>query len=737
MVTCLTEVFIWSMKNNFNISDHIIGCHIYHDKNDTGSTQFYHEERQKFAESRDILWTPRNKRPEKLRDTLKEVEELLSQYKVIQCRWRSRGIYQIVLSNGCVMTFSMTGHSGDVDRILVDKTLVGKLSGDTLSDAYLTDQFMVAAFPDKPKLDFVYFVKRPPLGEAIKRIEKLSVWEPKISQLDLPGPVGRRLERTLSANIHQDMVLLWWPILSEEAMPWSPMTTDKERANLVIISVHGPNIDILTFTRTECDPLFAEFSNLYPERLYTVEKALVSGGEMTAKACVYDIIHGKIKRTAVTNIPLKSHLCCQRWSPSEDKLLLGCADGTLVMYDEQKKTTQIARSAVIPSVIGWHPTGTIFFVGSVRGDFQILDMALTPLRVQVLTEEPDPHRVLQISKFFKVPPPLKEINWCPFDPQSADWGGDYTDVMVIVFERGPLAMLMLPLGIISRERFSCLELVKEYIRQKQIEEAVTLLSSMNWDLDGQSCYVCLSTIVNHLLRMPLNADREDYLEAALGTFYAPKRPLSESTILDFRDPISRLARRFFHHLLRYARFDKAFLLAVDIGAKDLFMDLHYMALDKGETALAEVARRKAVQIESDLSDSLDGFDDDIPPLGGQGYQQNGEMYSRNNSSRQQERIPRSRQHPWQQNLPPSSSVSHNSSSSGYESQQRSRQSHRSGSAEDDQDSGLHLQLGELDLESDLIQDYTSALRDDNGWNKQDEHEDGDGKSVKVIHFGVV
>lgn len=109
------------------------------------------------------------------------------------------------------------------------------------------------------------------------------------------------------------------------------------------------------------------------------------------------------------------------------------------------------------------------------------------------------------------------------------------------------------------------------------------------------------------------------LETTLGTFYAPKYPLSEVVILDFRDPISRLARRFFHHLLRYiqksyppcripeffiyrhyetwskffgyrymdflfqfiytlifssfrySRFDKAFLLAVDIGARDLFM----------------------------------------------------------------------------------------------------------------------------------------------------------------------
>ena len=49
---------------------------------------------------------------------------------------------------------------------------------------------------------------------------------------------------------------------------------------------------------------------------------------------------------------------------------------------------------------------------------------------------------------------------------------------------------------------------------------------------------------------------------------------------------------------RYSRFDKAFLLAVDIGSRDLFMDIHYLAMDKGETALAEVAKRKADQVES-------------------------------------------------------------------------------------------------------------------------------------------
>lgn len=46
--------------------------------------------------------------------------------------------------------------------------------------AYLSDHFLMTSYPDRPRLDYGYFVKRPPLGEGLKRLEKLSVWEPKV-----------------------------------------------------------------------------------------------------------------------------------------------------------------------------------------------------------------------------------------------------------------------------------------------------------------------------------------------------------------------------------------------------------------------------------------------------------------------------------------------------------------------------------------------------------------------------
>jgi len=41
------------------------------------------------------------------------------------------------------------------------------------------------------------------------------------------------------------------------------------------------------------------------------------------------------------------------------------------------------------------------------------------------------------------------------------------------------------------------------------------------------------------------------IQETLGMFYSPARPLTEATILRYRDAVGHLARRFFHLLLRW------------------------------------------------------------------------------------------------------------------------------------------------------------------------------------------
>ena len=180
------------------------------------------------------------------------------------------------MSNGCIITFVVSLHTGDIDRVVIDKSLVGKLSGDNPSHGRLhfqihvyiystpgfkdrtentfdlpstrclniilntfsvitTESFLLIAYPDKPRVDYVYFSKKPAPTQGVVKVEKLNSYEPKVSNfngriflleekyefrqirftsklfvqivsLDLPGPIGRKLHRKLAINIHYDLV---------------------------------------------------------------------------------------------------------------------------------------------------------------------------------------------------------------------------------------------------------------------------------------------------------------------------------------------------------------------------------------------------------------------------------------------------------------------------------------------------------------------------------------------------
>ena len=163
------------------------------------------------------------------------------------------------------------------------------------------------------------------------------------------------------------------------------------------------------------------------------------------------------------------------------------------------------------------------------------------------------------------------------------------------------------------------EIIQQYLKNRQIDQALNLLATMNWDKVGNDAFrwllksilfACcrrtfvshswvvnesqcrchylshqrsfpnahpwfsvyltrhfqialyfwffptfsaLTGIFDHLLRMPLNPERESWIETLLGCFYAPQKPWAKNTMLLFKEPLSRYARRFFHHLLRYSR----------------------------------------------------------------------------------------------------------------------------------------------------------------------------------------
>ncbi|XP_064503734.1 WD repeat-containing and planar cell polarity effector protein fritz homolog isoform X7 [Pseudopipra pipra] len=591
----LTEMFLWSLKTSLRIRDEDIGIHQYSEKKEP---------------ARDYPWILKSKRADKLRDALKEVE--------------------LLFHSGVLVSLSLSGPQ--LEKVVIDRTLVGKLISDTISDAVLTDNFIILSFEDHSQLCFIQFTKKMDSPDVNKRLEKLSCLDFKISYVDILGPEGRRMKRHLAINCMQDMVICWWSATSDGAWPWSPISCERDRANLLLLGCAHGKLEVLSFVRTEWDPLHASFSTHQPYQVHTVEHSVSAAKEPMADSCVYKCLRNKIQCAAITRIPLRSRAisCCR--DVTEDKLVLGCEDSSIILYEAYNQVTLLAQAELLPAVMTYHPAGAVFVVGSSQGELQLFDTALSPVKIQLLAQDYSPEATLQCSKHFEVPSSLIQIQWAapPVACVSPD-STDIHDLLLVRFDKGPLGVLHFKLGVITRGQLGLVEIIHQYIRYDEIHEAINVLNTMNWNTMGHQCYICLSAICNHLLKQKLTPDREAQLEASLGTFYAPTRPLLDTTVLEYRDPISRYARRFFHHLLRYQRFEKAFLLAVDIGARDLFMDIHYLALDKGELALAEVAKRKANDIDtesittgiaellgqSDEEDpSCEAFDQSLEPEGG-------------------------------------------------------------------------------------------------------------------------
>ncbi|XP_048660183.1 WD repeat-containing and planar cell polarity effector protein fritz homolog isoform X4 [Marmota marmota marmota] len=536
MSFCLTELHLWSLKNTLHIGDRDIGVYQYYDKKDLPATEHGNlEEKQKLAESRDYPWTLKNRRPEKLRDSLKELEELMQNSQCVLSKWKNKSVCQLLFGSGVLVSLSLSGPQ--LEKVVIDRSLVGKLISDTISDALLTDSFIILSFLVQNKLCFIQFSKKMDSPDINKRLEKLSALDYKISYYELPGPVNRTAERRLAINCIQDMVVCWWPLVSDDAWPWAPISSEKDRANLLILGYTQGKLEVLSSVRTEWDPLDVCFGTKQPYQVFTVEQSVGVDKEPMADSCIYECVRNKIHCVSVTRIPLRSKAisCCR--SVTEDKLILGCEDSSVVLYETHRRVTLLAQAELLPSLISCHPSGAILLVGSNQGELQIFDMALSPINIQLLAEDRLPRETLQFNKFFDVSSSLVQMQWiAPLVVSQKPENRHIYDLLFLRFDRGPLGVLLFKLA---------------------------------------------------------------QLEASLGTFYAPTRPLLDTTILEYRDQISRYARRFFHHLLRYQRFEKAFLLAVDIGARDLFMDIHYLALDKGELALAEVARKKASDIDAE------------------------------------------------------------------------------------------------------------------------------------------
>ncbi|KAJ6646803.1 WD repeat-containing and planar cell polarity effector protein fritz [Pseudolycoriella hygida] len=597
MLTLLTEARFWTTRDDIVIKDTDFGAFRYLDKKETANANTQSFGKRNYAERRDLQCLLDNKHPTKLKNCIRKLEDYLKHFKIVYCRWRDNAVIQLVLSNGLLVHICINIFTGDITRMAFDKFFVGKLISDQITDVVLTRMHAIIAYAQN-QLTFVY-LQKPNMKRSAP--EKISRMDPKIFNVIINGPT-RTIPRHLACNYSFDLLVVWTKSSQNEVYPWRPTVRDQDRANVHVYKISRTKLESLCYYWTENDPINVEFRT-NQNQLHSVEQKISRKGEVTIEICMYEINKSKLQRTSVTSIPLQTQVCCQSLSPDNEKLMLGCIDGSVVIFDEGRGITHLVKAAFIPTIISWHCDSALIVIANERCQFQCFDISLACVKNQLISEDMTPSNLLDLSSYFTTQPTLVNICWSK-KPDLALHNERFAQsdcFLLLCFENGPLACLRFFSGCglkgdVHTSGFTADVLIQQYLNLNHIEKAINLLLCMNWDTYGAMCLISMHKIANYIFQRPLTPEREVQLQKTLGSFHVPVKPLAEETEAQFGDQVRDITRKFFQYLLRFKSYEKAFSLAIDINDEDLFMDLYNCAKLNGNVDLAGDAFRKAEEI---------------------------------------------------------------------------------------------------------------------------------------------
>ncbi|KAK5644239.1 hypothetical protein RI129_008084 [Pyrocoelia pectoralis] len=547
----LSDVHFWSTFEDIIIKHVDFSAFKYFTRKE-GSDQLLYKSKRLYCQERGIVWHPTNKRPFKVKDRLKELEEYLLQSKVI-CTSCERNNFQLLLANGLLVHIAVNLTTCDITNILFNKSLAAKVQTELICHGAI-DKEQIACISTDGRIFCQGGMWRE--GWVIESGAKKKI------------------------DLYNELLCVWGGVNAEKPQPWSPLAKDHQRANLLLYWVGCRGPELFAYKKTEGEPISVIISKTLNKSLISIEQKVSLRGAVSIEVNVLEATPNLLKRTSVISVPLQTQISCCSLSNNESRLLLGCIDGSVALLDRISGATQIIKSSIIPTYAIWHMCDAIAAISNEKGQLQYYDTALNRINTQLNAEEGISIPLLDLSSYFNLQPNLSTISW------------GSCGVMVI-FEHGPLVMVTHLDGTLT---FA--SLAQQYVKTGKIKKAIGLLLSWDWD---EQFFGVLQSIILSLLKSPLTDEISESLQKALSCFYSPVVRLNSEIRDKYEGRIVALTRRFFHQLVRYKMFETAFLLAVDIGHHDLFMDLYYCALKMDEKEMAAAARAHASAILSKCS----------------------------------------------------------------------------------------------------------------------------------------
>ena len=594
-MSILPYITLWSIKSVLK-EDKFPNVFFYHKKikQEEAVPPIDLASRQEWFESHGMSWQVKNKRGDKLKEALQETEHLLAVFEVVGVKWLSQNLLVVCLSNGSLL-WVVLSRVGNLERILIDKSICIKIGVDKmLSQALFLDTSILLTFHNFASILLIqlarYFPSEPP-----KRLEKLTSYDPKYTYEVIPIPkCSTVLSPNITVNSSQLMLLVWFQEI--DGVNRREYSLGKDASNLYLFHLKPSRVQLAEVIHTEKCLLYANFSISHPRVINTIEQASFSLGSTNVFYSTYEVSSDyKLSRQTKTRISLKSQLVTLSTNSSEDKVALACQDTAIILYDIAKRTViQKKCSSGVAKFISFHPYDLFMFVYTVSDHLVCYDIALNSIKFQML----DSFSVLPFITSQHLELRSTQLSALHWQPPSV-----YTDSMrnpnfhpinaLLCYSQGPLGCLYLEKGVTIQGMMTSEDLMREYVNTGCVKEGVNLLKCLNWNTNSKRVFCCMTILLNELLRRPLDSEVEHFIEIALGTFLAPPHSILDHVIEEYNEHVLNFARRFCLSLIRYFRLERAFLLAIDIGHKDLFMDIHFAARGSNEPTLAESAMKCA------------------------------------------------------------------------------------------------------------------------------------------------
>ena len=584
------------------------------------------------------------------RNTIKASNDVVNS-PVVKIIWITSSLMLLVIQDGNLVWVVVDPISNDLLQILVDKSLIQvnptKLSGSIICDAlfYLNPSCidkkidpseltskLILAYLDKSRLDIIGFAKSATFLSYLYnpdiKLEKLASFDPTISFMDFSCPTSYRIAKHLcypffvqdystESNYSQSFTL-YWP--NDGQIVWTPSSAlsslekDDLSTNVIVVSHKKNHQDSLIQHLFKSTGYLLKLNYLNEKHLIAVEQSESTTQQFVISIYRYELTSDVISRPAIYNTQhsfknmifmfnLSSKIkFVSNLSSSKRYIIMISSDLTVFLCDLVRKiahkyslTAEKFNTASLKAE--WILADFMFCIYDVNSKIAFYDISFNEIELKYANRDQNIIKNLNENLNQNV----FDLNNTNFFSHLSSFNDIFLDTLNIsfAFQKGPFGLLKVKLP----NNFNELSLISTYIKSntsdsvqytKNILKAVNLLGMLDWDTRGDVCILCFNKILNFLLseEIQFNLQTQMLIEQALCSFYTPQRPLAEKTIEEYKYLVTRYARRFFYQLLRYESFDKAFLLAVDIGAKDLFNDLYYCALDRQEIQLAEICRKK-------------------------------------------------------------------------------------------------------------------------------------------------